>query len=35
MTRDLRPEIKEVYYLESELTINEDGSFTIIPPKSG
>jgi rhodanese-related sulfurtransferase len=35
MTRDLRPEIEEVYYLESELTINDDGSFTIIPPKSG
>ncbi|MCF8052274.1 MAG: sulfurtransferase [Desulfobacterales bacterium] len=32
MTRDLRPEIEEVYYLESEMTINEDGSFTIKAP---
>jgi rhodanese-related sulfurtransferase len=35
MTRDLRPEIKEVYYLESELTVNKDGSFSINPPTSG
>ncbi len=35
MTRDLRPEIKEVYYLESELTMNKDGSFSIKPPTSG
>jgi len=35
MTRDLRPEIEEVYYLESELTVNADGTFTITPPKSG
>lgn len=35
MTRDLRPEIKDVYYLESELTVNEDGSFTITSPKQG
>lgn len=35
MTRDLRPEIEEVYYLESELTVHENGTFTITPPKSG
>ncbi len=32
MTRDLRPEIEEVYYLESEMTINKDGTFTIKAP---
>ena len=35
MTRDMRPEIKDVYYLESELTVNADGSFSITPPKEG
>lgn len=35
MTRDLRPEIEEVYYLESEMTVDKDGSFTIKPPASG
>lgn len=32
MTLDLRPEINEVYYLEGELTIDKDGSFTIKAP---
>ncbi len=35
MTRDLRPEIEEVYYLESELTVNKDGSYTIKKPANG
>jgi rhodanese-related sulfurtransferase len=35
MTRDVRPDIEKVYYLESELTMHKDGSFTITPPKSG
>jgi rhodanese-related sulfurtransferase len=29
MVKDLRPELKEVYYLEAELTINKDGSYKV------
>jgi rhodanese-related sulfurtransferase len=29
MLQDLRPELKEVYYLEAEATYNKDGSYTI------
>lgn len=29
MTKDLRPEIKDVYYLDAELTVNKDGSFSV------
>jgi rhodanese-related sulfurtransferase len=31
MVKDLRPELKEVYYLEAELTINKDGSYQVKP----
>ena len=29
MLQDMRPELKEVYYLEAEATYNQDGSYTI------
>ena len=29
MVQDLRPELKEVYYVEAEITFNKDGSFTL------
>jgi hypothetical protein len=29
MVQDLRPGVKEVYYLEATATYNEDGSYTI------
>jgi hypothetical protein len=29
MMQDLRPEMKNVYYLEGELTFKKDGSFEI------
>ncbi len=32
MVKDLRPEIKEVYYLDGELTIHKDGTFVIKEP---
>jgi len=32
MVQDIRPELKNVYYLEAELTINKDGSYTIKKP---
>jgi len=31
MVRDLRPELKNVFYLEAELTFHEDGSFELKP----
>jgi len=34
MVQDLRPELKDVYYVEAEMTFKEDGSFEIVPPKS-
>jgi rhodanese-related sulfurtransferase len=33
MVKDLRPDLTEVYYLDGELTIKEDGSFTLQAPK--
>ncbi len=33
MVKDKRPDIKEVYYLDGELTIKKDGSFKLSPPK--
>jgi rhodanese-related sulfurtransferase len=33
MVKDNRPDIKEVYYLEAEVTYKKDGSYKIIPPK--
>jgi rhodanese-related sulfurtransferase len=33
MIRDMRPELKEVYYLEAEVTYNKDGSYKIVEPK--
>ncbi len=32
MVKDVRPELKNVYYLDGELTISKDGSFKIKPP---
>ena len=34
MVQDLRPEMKNVYYLEGELTFKKDGSFEIKEPVS-
>jgi rhodanese-related sulfurtransferase len=34
MVKDLRPEMKEVYYLEALVTFSKDGTCTITPPKS-
>jgi len=34
MLQDLRPELKEVYYLEAEITIDKDGTYTIKKPAS-
>jgi len=33
MVKDLRPDIKEVYYLDAEVTYQKDGSYTIKAPK--
>ena len=33
MVQDIRPELKDVYYLEAEITYNKDGSFKIVAPK--
>jgi rhodanese-related sulfurtransferase len=35
MLKDLRPELKEVYYLEAEIKINKDGTYTITESKKG
>ncbi|KJS30508.1 MAG: hypothetical protein VR64_14835 [Desulfatitalea sp. BRH_c12] len=32
MVKDLRPELKEVYYLDGELTIHKDGTFALKEP---
>lgn len=32
MLQDLRPELKNVYYLDAELTLHKDGSYTIKKP---
>lgn len=34
MVQDIRPEMKNVYYLEGELTFSKDGSFKITEPAS-
>jgi rhodanese-related sulfurtransferase len=34
MVQDLRPELKDVYYLEAEITFNKDGSYKIVEPQS-
>lgn len=34
MVQDLRPEMKNVYYLEAEMTFKKDGTFTITKPAS-
>jgi len=34
MVQDLRPEMKNVYYLDAEMTIKQDGSFTVTKPAS-
>lgn len=34
MLQDLRPELKEVYYLEAEITFEKDGGYTIKKPVS-
>ena len=33
MVQDIRPKLKDVYYLEAEITFNKDGSFKIVEPK--
>jgi len=33
MVKDLRPELKEVYYLEAQVTFSKDGTCTITPPQ--
>ena len=32
MVQDIRPELKNVFYLEAEVTINKDGSYEIKKP---
>ena len=34
MLQDLRPELKKVYYLEAEVTVEKDGTYTIKKPAS-
>jgi rhodanese-related sulfurtransferase len=34
MLQDIRPELKEVYYLEAEITFEKDGAYTIKKPAS-
>lgn len=34
MVQDLRPELKNVYYLDAEMTVKKDGTFTITKPVS-
>lgn len=33
MVQDMRPALKNVYYLEAEVTYNKDGSFKIVEPQ--
>ena len=35
MLKDLRPELKEVYYIEAEIKFGKDGAYKIIEPKKG
>ena len=32
MVQDMRPDLKDVYYLEAEVTYNKDGSYKIVKP---
>ena len=32
MVQDIRPDLKDVYYLEAEITYNKDGSYKIVKP---
>jgi rhodanese-related sulfurtransferase len=34
MLQDLRPELKNVFYLDAEMTFGKDGSFTITKPNT-
>jgi rhodanese-related sulfurtransferase len=34
MLQDLKPELKNVFYIDAEMTFNKDGSFTITKPVS-
>ena len=34
MLQDLRPELKEVYYVEAEIAFKKDGSFTLTKPEN-
>jgi rhodanese-related sulfurtransferase len=34
MLQDLRPELKNVYYLDAEMTFGKDGTFTVAKPKT-
>jgi rhodanese-related sulfurtransferase len=34
MLQDIRPELKEVYYIEAEITYEKDGAYTIKKPAS-
>ncbi len=33
MVKDLRPEIKDVFYVEAEITYKKDGSYKMVVPK--
>jgi rhodanese-related sulfurtransferase len=35
MLKDLRPELKDVYYIEAEIKFGKEGSYQIIEPKKG
>jgi rhodanese-related sulfurtransferase len=32
MVQDVRPELKNVYYIDAEMKVNKDGSFTLTKP---
>ncbi len=34
MIQDIRPELKDVFFLEAEVTFNKDGSYKITKPES-
>jgi len=33
MTKDLRPAMTNVYYVDGEITFNSDGTYKVAPPK--
>ncbi len=35
MLKDLRPELKDVYYIEAEIKFGKDGAYKIVEPKKG